>query len=64
MLRWLLVMVISMVVFQRAAVWLRDKGMRKLPGDFTVRVGGREVFLPLGSCVVLSALAAGVSLLF
>ena len=45
-----------------AARWLRKIGLGRLPGDFTVRVGGRQVFVPLASSLVLSAIAAGISL--
>ncbi len=61
MLRWLLVFVIAMVVFQGALVWLHKVGLGKLPGDFTLRVGQRKLYLPIGSALVLSAIAAGVS---
>jgi TRAP-type uncharacterized transport system fused permease subunit len=63
MLRWLLVFVIAFVLFNALAGWLRRIGLGKLPGDFSFRWRGREVFVPLASSVLLSLLAAGVALL-
>ena len=61
MLRWLLVFVIAFVLFNAMAGWLRRIGLGKLPGDFSFRWKGREVFVPLASSVVLSLLAAGIA---
>jgi hypothetical protein len=63
MLRWLLVFVIAFVVFNALAGWLKRIGLGRLPGDFSFRWRGREVFVPLASSVVLSLLAAGIGLL-
>jgi Protein of unknown function (DUF2905) len=63
MLRWLLVFVIAFVVFNALAGWLRRIGLGRLPGDFSFRWRGREVFVPLASSVVLSLLAAGIGML-
>ena len=63
MLRWLLVFVIAFVVFNALAGWLQRIGLGKLPGDFSFRWRGREVFVPLASSVLLSLLAAGIALL-
>jgi hypothetical protein len=62
MLRWLIVFLLALLIFQGAARWLRRFGLGRLPGDFHVRVRGREIFVPLASSVVLSAIAAGISL--
>jgi Protein of unknown function (DUF2905) len=64
MLRWLIVFFIALLIFQGAARRLRKFGLGRLPGDFHVRVGGRELFVPLASSVVLSAIIAGISLWF
>lgn len=61
MLRWLLVFVIAFVLFNAMAGWLRRIGLGRLPGDFSFRWKGREVFVPLASSVVLSVLAAGIA---
>lgn len=60
MLRWLLVFVIAFVLFNAMAGWLRRIGLGRLPGDFSFRWKGREVFVPLASSVVLSLIAAGI----
>jgi TRAP-type uncharacterized transport system fused permease subunit len=59
-MRWLLVFVIAFVLFNALAGWLKHLGLGRLPGDFSFRWNGREVFVPLASSVVLSLLAAGV----
>jgi hypothetical protein len=62
-MRWLIVFLIAFVVFNALAGWLRHIGLGKLPGDFSFRWRGREVFVPLASSVLLSLLAAGIALL-
>ena len=61
MLRWLLVFLIAFLLFNTMAGWLRRIGLGRLPGDFSFRWKGREVFVPLASSVVLSLLAAGIA---
>ena len=61
MLRWLLVFLIAFLLFNTTAGWLRRIGLGRLPGDFSFRWKGREVFVPLASSVVLSLLAAGIA---
>jgi len=56
-MRWLLVFLLAFVLFNGLAGWLRRIGWRRLPGDFSFRWRGREVFVPLGSSLVLSLLA-------
>jgi hypothetical protein len=63
MLRWLIVFIIAFVVFNALAGWLRRIGLGRLPGDFSFRWRGREVFVPLASSVLLSLLAAGIGLM-
>jgi Protein of unknown function (DUF2905) len=60
-MRWLLVFFIAFVLFNVLAGWLKHIGLGKLPGDFSFRWKGREVFVPLASSVVLSLVAAGVA---
>jgi hypothetical protein len=62
-MRWLIVFVIAFVLFNTLAGWLRHLGLGRLPGDFSFRWRGREVFVPLASSLLLSALAAGIGLL-
>jgi TRAP-type uncharacterized transport system fused permease subunit len=61
MMRWLIVFVLAFLLFNGLRGWLQRIGLGRLPGDFDLRIGGREVYLPLTSSVLLSAIAAGVS---
>lgn len=56
-MRWLLVFVLAFVLFNGLSAWLRRIGLGRLPGDFVVRVRGREIYVPLASSLVLSLLA-------
>lgn len=59
MIRWLLVVVLALLLFNGLTAWLRRYlGFGRLPGDFVFRAFGREWGLPLGSTIVLSMLAA------
>ena len=62
-MRWLIVFAIAFVLFNGLAVWLRKIGLGRLPGDFSFTWRGREVFVPLASSVLLSAMAMLVSAL-
>jgi hypothetical protein len=59
-MRWLLIMVVSFVVFNSLHGWLRKIGLGRLPGDLNFRVRGREWSFPFGSTVLLSVLAWGI----
>ncbi|MGR4869235.1 DUF2905 domain-containing protein [Variovorax sp. LARHSF232] len=62
MIRWLLVVVLALLLFQGLAAWLRRHfGFGRLPGDFSFRAFGRDWDLPLGSTVALSVVAALVA---
>jgi hypothetical protein len=60
-IRWLLVVFLALVLFAGLRPWLEKIGLGKLPGDFRVRLGGRDWFIPLTSSVLLSLLAMGIS---
>lgn len=62
-MRWLLVFLLSFLVFQGLAGWLRRIGLGRLPGDFSFRWRGREFFVPLASSLLLSFIAAGIGML-
>ena len=62
-MRWLIVFLLAFVLFNGLAGWLRRIGLGRLPGDFSFRWRGREVFVPLASSVVLSVIAMGVGAL-
>lgn len=61
-MRWLLVFLIAFVLFNGLAGWLRRIGLGRLPGDFTLRFRGREIYFPVASSLVLSLLAMLVGL--
>ena len=60
MIRWLLVMLIALLLFSTFGRWLERFGLGRLPFDFRFRLAGREWFIPLGSCVMLSLIAMAV----
>jgi hypothetical protein len=60
-MRWLIVFVIAFVLFNALAGWLQRIGLGRLPGDFSFRWRGREVFVPLASSVLLSLIAAAIA---
>ncbi len=57
-MRWLLVFLLAFLVFNGLRGWLQRLGLGRLPGDFTLRLFGRELYLPLASSLLLSLLAA------
>lgn len=63
MLRWLIVFVLASLLFSGLRSWLERIGLGKLPGDFRLRWRGREIYLPLASSLLLSALAMLIGLL-
>jgi hypothetical protein len=60
-MRFLLVILICMLVFNRFGDWMTRHGFGKLPGDLRFRLAGREFFLPLGSRVVLMLIAGAIA---
>jgi hypothetical protein len=62
-MRWLLIFLLSFVVFNGLSAWLRRIGLGRLPGDFSVRWRGRDIYIPLASSLVLSVLAMLIGLL-
>jgi hypothetical protein len=63
-MRWLIVFLLAFVLFNGLRRWLERFGLGKLPGDFSVRIAGREIYLPLASSVLLSLIAMLIGLLF
>jgi Protein of unknown function (DUF2905) len=59
-MRWLLVFLLAFLIFNGLQAWLRRIGLGRLPGDFTLRLFGRELYIPLGSSLLLSFLAMGI----
>ncbi|MBS0448791.1 MAG: DUF2905 domain-containing protein [Proteobacteria bacterium] len=57
MMRWLLVILVALLLFNGLQQWLEKIGLGRLPGDFRFRLFGREIFIPLTSSIVLSFVA-------
>ncbi|MEK8053530.1 DUF2905 domain-containing protein [Ideonella sp. DXS22W] len=62
-MRWLIVFVLASLVFSGLKGWLQKIGLGRLPGDVTLRLFGRELYLPFASSLVFSVLAMLVGLL-
>jgi hypothetical protein len=62
-MRWILVFLLAFLLFNGLQSWLRKIGLGKLPGDFHVKLRGRDVYVPLASSVVLSVLGMLIGLL-
>jgi hypothetical protein len=60
-MRFLLVILICQLVFNRFGNWMSRHGFGKLPGDLRFRIAGREFFLPLGSSIVLMLVASAIA---
>ncbi|MFZ9676820.1 MAG: DUF2905 domain-containing protein [Quisquiliibacterium sp.] len=58
MLKWLIVTVLALVIFSGLGPLLSRFGIGRLPGDLNFRLFRREWFLPIGSTLVLSMIAA------
>jgi hypothetical protein len=56
-MRWLIIFLLASLVFSGLRDWLLKLGLGKLPGDFTLRWRGREIYLPVASSLLLSLLA-------
>ncbi len=58
MIRWVLGILIALMLFSAVTPWLQRLGIGRLPGDLRFRLFGREIFIPLTSTLLLSALAS------
>lgn len=56
MIRWMLLIFILLVLLNAATGIIRKVGLGRLPGDFTFRLLGREVFIPFASAVLVTVL--------
>jgi hypothetical protein len=63
-MRWLIVFLLACLLINGLKGWLRRIGLGRLPGDFTIRVRGREWFVPLASSLLLSLVAMAIGALF
>ena len=57
MLRWLIVIVLTLLVFSGLKPWLAKLGLGRLPGDIELRIGQRKLWLPIATTVLLSFVA-------
>lgn len=64
MIRWMLLIFVLLVLVNAATDVVRKVGLGRLPGDFTFRLLGREVFLPCASAVLVTVLLMGCIKLF
>jgi hypothetical protein len=60
-MRFLLILLLCLLIFNRFGDWLARRGFGRLPGDIRFRVAGREVFVPLGSGVALFLVASAIA---
>ncbi len=60
-MRWLLITVLALFLLSWLAPFLRRFGFGKLPGDFSFKLRGRDINIPLGSTIVLSLLFSFIS---
>lgn len=58
MIKWLLTLFIALAVLTALSPWLARLGIGRLPGDVTVRVKGRDYYLPFTTTIVLSVALA------
>ncbi|MEP6559042.1 MAG: DUF2905 domain-containing protein, partial [Burkholderiales bacterium] len=54
MLRWMIVVFLALVLINWIAPTLAKLGLKRLPGDFEVRLFGRVWSFPFGSTVLLT----------
>jgi hypothetical protein len=57
-IRWIVVVLLALLLFNGLMPWLQRIGLGKLPGDFHFRWLGREWFLPVTTSLILSAIAS------
>jgi hypothetical protein len=60
-MRLLLILLLTVLVFNRFGDWMTRHGFGRLPGDLRFRFLGREWFLPVGSSLVLMLIAAAIA---
>ncbi|MGH1359516.1 MAG: DUF2905 family protein [Burkholderiaceae bacterium] len=63
MLKWLIALVLALILFSGLENTLRKLGFGHLPGDFTLRLFGRDIRVPVASTILLSALMALIMVL-
>ena len=61
MIRWMIVIFLTLVFISALTPWLHKLGFGKLPGDLRFRLFGRDWFIPLTTTIFLSFVASLVS---
>ncbi|MFM0324925.1 DUF2905 domain-containing protein [Caballeronia glebae] len=61
MIRWVLTTFIALAILSGSLPWLKKIGIGRLPGDFTLRIFGREYSFPFMSTLVLSMLLSFIA---
>lgn len=61
MIRWLLTTFIALAILSGSMPWLKKIGIGRLPGDFTLRIFGREYSFPFMSTLLLSVLLSVIA---
>jgi len=54
MIRWVLTTFIALTILSASLPWMKKLGIGKLPGDFTLKLLGREYSFPFMSTILLS----------
>jgi len=54
MVKWLVTLAIALVILTAVSPLFARFGLGRLPGDVTVRIRGRNVYLPFTSTILLS----------
>lgn len=57
-MKWLIATVLALLLFSGLSSFLGRYGLGRLPGDFRLKIRGREISIPLTSTLLLSAIAA------
>jgi hypothetical protein len=60
-IKWLITVVVALVIFAGLTPLLRRLGIGRLPGDFRIRLNGKDYNLPVASTVLLSLIAIAVA---
>ncbi len=61
MLKWIVTTVIALIFVSGLSSALQRFGLGKLPGDFSFRLGRRNIYLPVTTTLLLSLAAALVA---
>jgi hypothetical protein len=54
MIRWVITTFIALAILSGSLPWLKKLGIGRLPGDFTLRLRGKEYSFPFMSTILLS----------